>query len=111
MTRRIPALLLMAAALLAPRVAAAGERVPDLLQEGYRVVYTDPYLAIEGCQYNKRVVIGRYAFTCQINRYVWHYGKAALLVLAAPPSWPFQSSAYICVDEDRCLPGELLPPQ
>jgi hypothetical protein len=99
-------LMLMLIATLAPRAAAAADRVPDLLQEGYRVIYTAPYLAIEGCEHSKRVIIGPYAFICLTDRFVWHYGKAALLVLEARP-WLFQPTAFICVDEEHCLAGEL----
>ena len=44
-------LLIVAAALLAPRTAAAGERMIDLFRQGYQLVATEPYLSFEGCRY------------------------------------------------------------
>jgi hypothetical protein len=108
--RRALRLFLMLAAALTPRVAKAADRLPDLLQDGYRVVYTAPFLAIEGCEHSKRVIIGSYSFICLTNRYVWHYGKAALLLLERNPGL-FEPTAFICVDEERCLAGELETPQ
>jgi hypothetical protein len=105
--RKALALVFAVATLAAPKMAAAWEALPVLIGQGYRVVYTDPFLAIEGCQHSKQVLIGRYAFICHDDRYVWHYGKAALLVLDNPGL--FQLPAYICVDEERCLAGELVP--
>lgn len=107
--RRALGLLLLLMAPLAASGARAADRLPDLLQDGYRVIYTDPFLAIEGCEHSKRVIIGRYAFICLTDRYVWHYGKAVLLVLEGNP-WPFQPTAFICVDEEHCLAGELEAP-
>jgi hypothetical protein len=98
---------LLAAALFAPQHAVAAERMLDLVRDGYQLIYTDPYLAIEGCEYSKRVLLGPYTFMCQTDEYVYHYGKAALFGRTPASSWLFMSSAYICVDPDHCLAGEL----
>ena len=79
----------------------------DLVRDGYQLIYTDPYLAIEGCEYSKRVLVEPYTFMCRTDEYVFHYGKAALLGRTPGSFWPFMSSAYICVDPDHCLAGEL----
>jgi hypothetical protein len=100
------ALPFLAATLFAPH-AAAGERMLDLVRDGYQLIYTDPYLAIEGCEYSKRVLVGPYTFMCQTDEYVFHYGKAALLGRTPASPRLFMSSAYICVDPDHCLAGEL----
>jgi hypothetical protein len=104
--RRTLGWCLLLAAALAPRAAAAADRVPDLLRDGYRIAYTAPFLAIEGCEHSKRVIIGGYAFICLTDRYVWHYGNALLLTLERNPGL-FEPTAFICVDEERCLAGEL----
>jgi hypothetical protein len=101
------ALLSLAAALFAPQNAVAAERMLDLVRDGYQLIYTDPYLAIEGCEYSKRVLVGPYTFMCRTDEYVFHYGKAALLSRTPASTWLFMSSAYICVDPDHCLAGEL----
>jgi hypothetical protein len=101
--------LFVAITLFAPKRATAGERMADLFSEGYQLIYTEHFSAIEGCEYSKRILIGPYIFTCETNEYVFHYGKAVLLRQASAGPFQFFSSAYICVDQDRCLAGELNP--
>ena len=101
---RILATILSIVTLIAPKDAAAGERMIDLFRRGYQVVATEPYLSFEACEFDKAIPIGRlYIFKCQTYEYVYHYGKAEVLGRKGQSI----SSAYLCAGEDHCMAGAL----
>lgn len=99
--------LLLAAALLAPRTAGAGERMLDLFRQGYQLVATEPYLSFEGCEFDKPIKVGAYIFVCRTYEYVYHYGKAELLGRTLAVKGQSISSVYLCAGEDHCMAGTL----
>jgi hypothetical protein len=99
--------LLLAAALLAPRTAVAGERMIDLFRQGYQLVATEPYLSFEGCEFDKPIKVGAYIFMCQTYEYIYHYGKVELLGRTLTAKGQSISSVYLCAGEDHCLAGTL----
>jgi hypothetical protein len=66
-------------ALTVPCGATAGERMIDLVRQGYQLVATEPYLSFEGCEFDKEIPIGGRVFRCQTYEYVYHCGKAEVL--------------------------------
>jgi hypothetical protein len=104
---QIFAMLLFAVALFAPVRAVAGERMLDLFRQGYQIIYTEPYLAFEACEYDKPIKVGSYIFMCRTYEYVYHYGKAELMGQTLTISSQSVSSVYLCVGEDHCLSGAL----
>jgi hypothetical protein len=103
--RRILAATLISTALSAPQVAVAGERMVDLLQQGYQLVATEPYLSFEGCEFDKAIPIGGRIFKCQTYEYVYHYGKAEVLGRTFVVKGQAISSVYLCAGEDHCMAG------
>ena len=66
-------------ALTVPCGATVGERMIDLVRQGYQLVATEPYLSFEGCEFDKEIPIGGRVFRCQTYEYVYHCGKAEVL--------------------------------
>ena len=105
----IASVTLFAVALFAPMRAVAGERMLDLFRQGYQILYNEPYLAFEACEYDKPIKVGPYIFMCRTYEYVYHYGKAELMGHTLTISGQSVSSVYLCVGEEHCLPGALYP--
>jgi hypothetical protein len=84
---------------LSAHSATAAERMIDLLRDGYRVLYTEPYLSFDGCDYDKAWKVGPFIFLCRSYDYIYHYGEADLL--------EGNGSYYLCLGEDSCISGDL----
>jgi hypothetical protein len=42
--------------------ALAGERMVDLIQQGYQLVATEPYLSFEACEFDNAIPVGNLIF-------------------------------------------------
>jgi hypothetical protein len=55
--------------------ALAGERMVDLIQQGYQLVATEPYLSFEACEFDNAIPVGKLIFKCRTYEYVYHYAR------------------------------------
>jgi hypothetical protein len=46
-----------------------------LIQQGYQLVATEPYLSFEACEFDNAIPVGKLIVKCRTYEYVYHYAR------------------------------------